>query len=326
VYVDLYAPSAKWQQKVWSSGVLADTTHTVTIEWTGNKNASATDSLISVDAFDLVGEITTAPLPSSTLIQEDNPNVGLYGTWTSSANASLSGGAHAKSGRDSYTTMSFTGTSISWIAMKAAGYGIAKVTLDGGTPQYVDLYSSNTKWQQHVWSVSGLADTTHTVDVDWTGTKNSSATDSALSLDAFEIVGELLPAPAERVSTTVVLEETDPSILYTGLWTSLTSSSLSSGTLTKASTESTVSVAFTGTGIDWIALKSSSYGVARVTLDEGAPVDVDLYSATARWKDSAWSVNGLSPGAHTLTISWTGEKNAAATTAAINVDAFRVTP
>jgi len=51
--------------------------------------------------------------------------------------------------------------------------------------------------------------------------------------------------------------------------------------------------------VSWIALKGRNYGIARVTLDDGKPVDVDLYSADFLWKQHVWNTGLLSPGEHT---------------------------
>lgn len=55
--IDLYAPSAGWQLKVWGSGNLQPGRHVVTITRTGTKNAAATDTNIGVDAFDVRGSL-----------------------------------------------------------------------------------------------------------------------------------------------------------------------------------------------------------------------------------------------------------------------------
>ena len=56
-----------------------------------------------------------------------------------------------------------------------------------------------------------------------------------------------------------------------------------------------------------------SYGKATVTLDDDAPVTVDLYSGTELYRQEVYDTGVLDEGAHTLTIRWTGTKNAAAT-------------
>jgi hypothetical protein len=85
-----------------------------------------------------------------------------------------------------------------------------------------------------------------------------------------------------------------------------------------------VTATFTGSYLAWIAKKSPAYGAASVSLDGGAPVMVDLYDAVTLWQQPVWETGVLSPGTHTVTIQWTGEKNPAATGTDIGVDAFDV--
>ena len=55
--VNLYRASAAWQQRVWSTGILAMGAHTVEIHWTGAKSKAATGTNINVDAFDVTGTL-----------------------------------------------------------------------------------------------------------------------------------------------------------------------------------------------------------------------------------------------------------------------------
>ena len=57
VTVDLYNADVLWRQEVWNSGVLGSGSHTVVIQWTGNKNAAATDTNINVDYLDVTGTL-----------------------------------------------------------------------------------------------------------------------------------------------------------------------------------------------------------------------------------------------------------------------------
>ena len=55
--VDLYAPDYVNKVLAWSSGKLVDGLHTVTIEWTGTKNAASTGTGIGIDALKVQGLI-----------------------------------------------------------------------------------------------------------------------------------------------------------------------------------------------------------------------------------------------------------------------------
>ena len=58
--VDLYTPTALYKQTIFSTGVLPQSDHTVTIEWTGEKNPASSNTYISLDAVEVAGSLGTA--------------------------------------------------------------------------------------------------------------------------------------------------------------------------------------------------------------------------------------------------------------------------
>jgi hypothetical protein len=106
---------------------------------------------------------------------------------------------------------------------------------------------------------------------------------------------------AELGATTRV-EWNDPSITYTGVWYSNDSPLHSGGTsaLTNAK-GAQAAITFTGTGITWLGLSDPYSGIAWVYLD-GTLNTVDTYSADPHYQHVLFSVMGLTPGAHTLSI------------------------
>ena len=115
-----------------------------------------------------------------------------------------------------------TGTIMTWMATTDPSYGIAEVDVDvdlDGVPeieQTVDLYSATTLYQQPVLQLTGLSDTTHTIDVEWTGTKNVASTGTYISLDKFVVAkGDI--------------EQTSNSFTLDGVWTTVTNAGASGG-------------------------------------------------------------------------------------------------
>jgi hypothetical protein len=191
VTVDLYSANTLWQQRAWETGALTTGAHTVKIEWTGTKNAAATDTNISVDAFDIIGTLSQAPAVQAIRYEQNDTHFAYLGTWTTSSSSSASGGSFRYSNTNgSSVTVSFTGSYLAWIGKKSPVYGKARLTLDGGTPVIVDLYSASTQWKQKVWEKT-LVPGTHTVKIEWTGTKSSGASSANISVDAFDLVGVL---------------------------------------------------------------------------------------------------------------------------------------
>ncbi len=62
VPVDLYNATIVYRQKIWSSGSLDTGHHVVKVEWTGEKRAAATNTNVGLDAVEVMGSLTTAPL------------------------------------------------------------------------------------------------------------------------------------------------------------------------------------------------------------------------------------------------------------------------
>ena len=117
-------------------------------------------------------------------------------------------------------------------------------------------------------------------------------------------------------------EQTDARLIYAGTWTVLSNAAFSGGSLKYTSTAgASVTASFTGTGLTLIARTGPSYGKAQVTVDTGLPVLVDLYSSTILNQQAVWNTGVLPNGVHTVKITWTGQRNPAATYTYIDIDA-----
>ena len=86
------------------------------------------------------------------------------------------------------------------------------------------------------------------------------------------------------------------------------------------------SLSFTGSGVSWIAYRDEWSGVARVYIDGDLKTTVDNYLSPSRTGVAVYSIGGLSPGPHTITIEATGSRNSSAQGSWVWVDAFDVTP
>jgi hypothetical protein len=238
------------------------------------------------------------------------------GTWTvGSATAASSGSYRYANSSGKSVTAAFKGTYLAWIATKGPAYGIARVTVDGGSPVTVDLYSSSAAYQQKAWETVTLDAGFHTVKIEWTGTMNGAATGTAIDVDAFDVAGTLVGVTR--------LEQTDQHLGWRGSWTKVSSTLYSGGTAWYANAAgSSVSVEFDGVSITLLGKKGPTYGVANVSLDGGAPVPVDLYNATIVYKQVMWSSGFIAPGHHVVNIEWTGNKRAAATNTNVGLDAL----
>ena len=105
--------------------------------------------------------------------------------------------------------VAFVGRSIDLIGPLGSAYGKASVSLDGGAPTTLDLYSSTFQAKQQLFSSGPIAEGPHTLQVTVLGSKNASSTGTYVWVDAFDIVGEIgaadTTAPVTSSSTTTGL-------------------------------------------------------------------------------------------------------------------------
>jgi hypothetical protein len=120
-------------------------------------------------------------------------------------------------------------------------------------------------------------------------------------------------------------QQTDTNLVYAGSWRSASGWQYSGRSARYMSTSSSsTTVFFEGTSLTWITATSASCGKARVIIDGGAPVLVDLYSGRATYQDAVYSTGTLANGYHSVEIQWTGLKNGSSRGTNVYVDAFRV--
>jgi hypothetical protein len=190
VTIDTYAAS-----RPAASGVLYSTTgllagsHTLVIEVTGASNASSSGTFIDVDAFDVEGAPSGGGGGGTAhRIEETDPAVAYVGSWIAQSRSDLSGGTVVESNDPSGTaTLTFTGTSVSWIGFKGPWAGIAQVYLDGTLKSTIDTYAPTEEAQAVMYTASGLASGSHTLMVKVTGTWSSSSTSAWIVVDAFDV-------------------------------------------------------------------------------------------------------------------------------------------
>ena len=220
-------------------------------------------------------------------------------------------------------TVQFDGTYLAWVAKKANVYGKAWVTLDGGVPQLVDLYSATTGWKQTVWTTGVLPAGVHTVTIARAGLKSPAAYDYNISVDTFDVVGTLAAAPPPYASP-ARYQNNNAKMVYTGTWSTRWASTASGGTFYYINAAGTVTVKFTGTYLSWVARKGPGYGIADVSLDGGPVTSIDLYSATTLDEQNVYNTGMLPNATHTLVIQWTNTKNPASYSFVIDMDAVDV--
>jgi hypothetical protein len=169
---------------------------------TGTKNAASSGTFVAVDAFDVTGGTAGGGGGgggTTTRLDETAATFAPASAWTAFPCSALSvtctggGGSPDDSAAVSNTTgstatLSFTGTGIAWIGFHCFECGIAEVSIDGAVVATVDTFAPSSEAASGpLFSKTGLTPGSHTLTIKVTGTKNASATDTFLVVDAFDV-------------------------------------------------------------------------------------------------------------------------------------------
>ncbi len=310
--VDLYSASVGWKvTTLYSKTGLADAEHTLLIERTGDKNGSSSGTTISLDAIYLEGTLEQAAQRAR--YEEGRTDFKYTGAWETASDGKASSGAFltCDAGDDS-ASVSFYGTNLAWMARTAPWYGKAKVSLDGGPLEVVDLYSSKVKYGQKVYDTGLLTEGPHTLYIYWIGDKNADSVGTRLSVDAFDMFGTP-QAAGSAPPVACRYQENDPRIVYKGEWSSTSDKRASGGSYVSTPAQqayySAARFTFHGTELTLFFRTAPWYGWAGVTIEGGGEQTVDLYSDTAMYGQPLYTVSGLSDTDHTVTVKVTNQSS-----------------
>jgi len=258
-------------------------------------------------------------------IEQSDPAIVYSGNWyTNDSAANTGGNAVLTNTKGARASITFNGTGIAWIGVADAYAGLATVYLDG-TMQVINTYNPVSQYQRVLFQAGGLAPGLHTFSIEVTHERGQGTDGSWVWIDAFDIAGT--PVAGGISAGTGRIEQNNPAMTYLGHWYANNNPTLSGGSASLAvDAGSRASLAFAGTGVSWITYEDQWSGVARVYIDGELKTTVDEYAAPARIGVAAYSISGLSPGTHTITIEATGSRNASAQGAWVWIDGFDVTP
>jgi len=189
--VDTYSTSYDKQVVAWAITGLAPGIHTLVIEATGLRSASARASAVWVDAIETRTAASVAVPTSSvwTRVEETQTEVTLTGSWVVNGSAPHSGGTAVTSADSGARAMtSFNGTGVKWIAYRDPWCGIASVYIDNVLQGEIDTYAADYEKQNVAYSITGLPRGAHTLVIEATGRKSADAHASYVWLDAFDVL------------------------------------------------------------------------------------------------------------------------------------------
>jgi hypothetical protein len=122
-------------------------------------------------------------------------------------------------------------------------------------------------------------------------------------------------------------EDSKQVIRYTGQWAKIKGAHWSGGTISHSDAAAArAELDFVGTGVRWIGTRSNDQGIARVFIDGSHVADVDQYSAATENVVTAFSVDDLPHGPHTIVVEVTDTHHPESTGSRITVDAFDAVP
>ena len=139
------------------------------------------------------------------------------------------------------------------------------------------------------------------------------------SLDEGPTVGE--PSAVAGIGT---YDDRSTRIQYDGAWRTMTSRSDMGGASTYLNSAGSAEFTFTGDAIQWFSRLSPSSGINNVYIDGSKVASVDRYSASNSFSTKVFERRDLGNRSHTITVTWTGARNAASSGGNLLVDAFVV--
>jgi len=184
--VDLYTSTQVFQKTVWASGPLVAGPHTVRITGAG-KDPLSTSAVIEVDAIGLTGTAGAVP----TVVDDTDPRFSYVGfaAYTGMYPSLYIGGDVHTSVRAAQATFSCAScTSIALVSPTSPARGIIQISIDGGPPTTVDLYTTTPFYERTVYVSPLLASGPHTMTIISAG-KNPASASGTFEIDGVKLVG-----------------------------------------------------------------------------------------------------------------------------------------
>ena len=261
-----------------------------------------------------------------TRYEQNDPRITYTGTWYPNTNSLESGGSAVLANlKGSQAIVIFNGTGITWIGASDYYAGICYLTLDG-VPTTVDTSNPGaaTLYQQKLYSVHNLAPGMHRMTIEIIHSHDADTNASWIWIDAFDIDNGTLVGGSPAASAGIA-QQGDIAANYAGHWFQNTGSQYSGGSVNLAvDTGARVDFTFNGASVAWIGYRDEWSGIAQISLDGAQQATVDTYLTPSQAQTTTYSLSGLSPGVHVLSITATGTHNAASGGSWIWVDGFQV--
>jgi hypothetical protein len=128
------------------------------------------------------------PTSSTTRIQDGSSKIGYSSTWYKRSSRAFSGGtARNATASTARAKMTFSGTGIRWIGRRSPNGGYASVYVDGVYKGRIDSYAASAKSKVTLYTLTGLTNGTHTVEIRVRHAKRAASSGYWVWLDAFDV-------------------------------------------------------------------------------------------------------------------------------------------
>ena len=240
-----------------------------------------------------------------------------------------------------YVDLTFKGTEVSLYASKNYDLGYGDVYLDGEFQERIDCYTlpapgaSRQELVHRLYHKTGLANDWHTIRFMSTGERNPESSNRALVFDYFTYVpGDVILDDIDGTSYDAfiypdgveIVDGLSPKTIYNGNWSHWSGKYWANGGYisTADNAGDYVEANFIGTAIDWFGIRNRDLGIVEISIDGVVLGEVDLYhSHNMEAPYKLWSKNDLPFGPHTIRVTVTGRRNAAATNDNMGHDYFK---
>jgi len=308
-----------------ATGVSCQSVQTCTaISPAGQGNPHVTVTVAGRSSLETAADVFTYAIPTVGLgtYEDTNSALTFAGSWTSFSDALNSGGSAKFSGQiGSEARLTFNGGAVTLVYLKQFNAGIATVSIDGSAVDQLDTYNPTRLYQQQ--KTYPVTAGVHTVSVSVSGNKNAASAGAFVLFDAFVV--SATPPPPPPTNGPGTYQDTDAVVSFSGGWTTFANAGNSGGTAKFSNqTAAGVSLTFDGGALTLVHLKQANAGIATVTIDGTIVDQLDTYAPTQLFQQQ--KTYTVAAGVHTVTVSVSGNKNAASGGAFVLFDAFVVGP
>ena len=261
-----------------------------------------------------------------TRFEQNDPNITYTGMWYPNVDSLDSGGSALLANlKGSQIIVVFTGTGITWIGASDYYAGMCYLTLDG-VPSLVDTSNPEgaTLHQRPLFTVRGLNPGLHRMTIEVIHSHDASTDASWIWADAFDVEnGSLVGGP--MAAGAGLAQQTDVAANYSGHWFQTAGGQYSGGNINSTvDAGARVDFAFNGTAVTWMGYRDEWSGLAQVLMDGVLQGTVDSYLTPSKTQTTTYSLAGLLPGMHILSIVATGTHSALSGGSWVWVDGFQV--